>query len=147
LTEKQILLHIPLCNLLFNEEGVPEVNDANARAAVQESIAEFVTTDCVAREGYVPPRNVYRVSLNPATTTMATAPPTPPSTANEEIEDANVHAELATEEIDENGWTIEKNDFRIRGWRMLCYIAICSMSYDCLFSLINRISFACGWFY
>jgi hypothetical protein len=45
LTEKQILLHIPLCNLLFNEEEVPEVNDANARAAVQESIAEFVTTE------------------------------------------------------------------------------------------------------
>jgi hypothetical protein len=128
LAEKQLSLHVPLCQLLFNEEGVPELNNAETHNnSVQTHIAEFITTDCVAREGYIPARNVYRI---PIAASDAAAPTPQPGSTHEVEEAGDTNAE--EEEVDENGWSIEKNDFFIRGSRLIIKLYCRLFSYHAI---------------
>jgi hypothetical protein len=99
-----ISLHVPLGNLLFSSAALaPSLVSSSTTASVaSDGVPQFNTTDCVARQGYNPPRNVYRVPVQNSTDAVGNDTPVsqslPPLPLVGGTEDA--------EEIDEQGWKV-----------------------------------------
>jgi hypothetical protein len=121
LRERNISLHVPLRDALFSSSATSSVSTSSSTPSVSIShnMPEFNTTDCVARQGYNPPRNVYRVpatvdSANPDNPLIATATVTPAPTQRLVVNSED------TEEMDEQGWKIVNVACRVQG-RMIIF--------------------------